>query len=183
MNPSSLAGRLAEVQVVDVRRPDEWEAGRIDGALHIPLDDLEDRVDELDRARPVVTVCRTGDRSDRAASWLRGEGVDAENLDGGVQAWAEAGLPLTADGGAPGAVVDPESPAGELSPELQRLHDGFLEVVFAVQEHFGDREPSEAELRGFLRDRLVSQGRTPEEADGILARMDEESVSSPERNT
>ena len=49
MEPSALADRLGDVLVVDVREPDEWEAGRIDGARHIPLDELERRLDELDR--------------------------------------------------------------------------------------------------------------------------------------
>ena len=183
VDASTLAARLADVQVLDVRYPNEWDAGRIHGARHIPLDDLEDRVDEVDRDRPVVTVCRSGDRSGRAAEWLRGEGVDAENLDGGMQAWADSGLPVTAEGGATGTVAEPEEPPSELSPELERLQSGFLELVFAVQERFGDREPTEEELRGFLRDRLLSEGRSPEEADQVLASIGGDSVSSPDRST
>ncbi len=70
MDPQTLARRQHEVQVLDVRYPNEWEAGHIDGAVHIPVDDLAERVQELDRERPVVTVCRSGQRSERAAQWL-----------------------------------------------------------------------------------------------------------------
>ena len=182
MEPATLAGRLDELQVLDVRRPDEWEAGRIEGARHIPLDDLDGRLGEIDRGRPVVTVCRSGDRSGRAAEQLRDEGFDAENLEGGMQAWAGAGLPYRAADGGPGRITDPEpasEPAGDgLSPELQQLQTGFLELIFAVKEHFGDHEPSEEEVRDYLRDRLISQGKTPEEADEFLARIEEGSAST-----
>ena len=59
------------------------------------------------------------------------------------------------------------------APDVARLEKEFMETIEAAQEHFGDREPSEDELRGFLRDRLVSEGRTPEDADRFLAEMDE----------
>ena len=178
MEPATLAGRLDQLQVLDVRQPDEWEAGRIEGARHIPLDDLGQRMGEIDRDRPVVTVCRSGERSGRAAEQLRGEGFDAENLEGGMQAWADAGLPYRAADGGPGRVTDAEPAGGGLSPELQQLQTGFLELIFAVKEHFGDHEPNEQDVRDYLRDRLISQGKTPEEADEFLARIGEGSASS-----
>lgn len=171
MDAKTLSQRLGDVQVVDVRYPNEWEAGRIDGALHIPGDDLADRVDELDRDRPVVTVCRSGGRSQKAAEWLAGEDFDVENLDGGMQAWADAGLDYHADDGGPGAVAEPEPPPDDRPEEMQELQAGFLDVIFAAKEHFGDREPSEEEMHGFLRDRLLSEGKSPQEADDYLARM------------
>ncbi len=174
MDPVTLADRLGAVQVLDVRYPNEWEAGRIEGALHIPVDDLAERVEEVDRDRPVVTVCRSGDRSQRAAQWLRGEGIDAENLDGGMQGWAEAGLTFSGADGGPGTLAEPEPPPDDRPPEMQQLQAGFLEVVFAAQERFGDRQPSEEEMRAFLRDRLLAEGKSPEEADTFLAEMDQE---------
>lgn len=171
MDPQRLARRLREVQVLDVRYPNEWEAGRIDGAVHIPGDDLAERADELDRDRPVVTVCRSGQRSERAAQWLAGEGFDAENLDGGMEAWAEAGLEYRGSDGAPGTLAEPEPPPDDRPAEMIELQDGFLDVIFAAQEHFGERQPSDEEMRGFLRERLVSEGRSAEEADEFLAQM------------
>jgi rhodanese-related sulfurtransferase len=169
MTPSQLAARLHDVQVVDVRWPNEWDAGHVEGSRHIPQDELDDRLGELDRARPVVTVCRSGNRSAAAAESLRGDGLDAENLDGGLLAWADAGLPLVTDAGAAGEVVDPEPPADDRPAEQQRLQEELLSVLFAVQEHFGDREPSDDEVRAFLRQRLIDQGRSPGEADEFMA--------------
>jgi rhodanese-related sulfurtransferase len=166
MDPQTVAGRLDQVQLVDVRYDKEWEAGHIEGAVHIPEDDLEDRLDELDRDRPVVTVCRAGTRSDDAAEWLRGQGFDAQSVDGGMLAWKWAGLPIT------GRIVEPD-PKPELdSDEMQYIHHQFIEVALAVQERFGvGVQPSEEEIRGFLRERMISEGKSPEEADALLAEM------------
>ncbi|HWI04867.1 MAG TPA: rhodanese-like domain-containing protein [Acidimicrobiales bacterium] len=166
MDPHTVADRLDQVQLVDVRYDKEWQAGHIEGALHIPEDDLEDRLDELDRNRPVVTVCRAGTRSQEAAEWLRGQGFDAQSLDGGMLAWKWAGLPMT------GKIVEPDPPVGLDDEEMQRIHHQFIEIALAVQERFGvGVQPSEEEIRGFLRERLISEGRTPEEADRFLAEM------------
>ena len=166
MDPQTVADRLDQVQLVDVRYDTEWQAGHIDGALHIPEDDLEDRVGELDAGRPVVTVCRAGTRSADAAEWLRGQGFEAHSLDGGMLAWKWAGLPLT------GRIVEPD-PASELqSDEMQALHHEFMEIAFAMQEHFGEGvQPSEEEIRHFLRERMIGEGKSPEEADAFLAEM------------
>lgn len=168
MDPQTVADRLDQVQLVDVRYDKEWQEGHIEGAVHIPEDDLEDRLGELDRTRRVVTVCRAGTRSDDAAEWLRGQGFDAENLDGGMLAWKWAGLPIT------GRIVEPD-PKPELdSAEMQLIHHQFLEIALAVQERFGvGVQPSEEEILEFLRARLVSEGRTPEEADAFMAEMGE----------
>lgn len=174
MDAQTLARRLHQVQVLDVRHPNEWEAGHIEGAVHIPVDDLAERVDELDRDRPVVTVCRSGRRSERAAQWLAGEGFDVQNLHGGMQAWAEAGLGFRGSDGAPGTLADPEPPPDHRPAGMIELQEGFLDVVFAAQERFGDRQPSDEEMRGFLHERLVSEGRSAEEADEFLARMGED---------
>ena len=88
-----------EAQLVDVREPYEWDAGRIAGALHIELERLAGRSDELDREKPVIFHCRVGRRSALATQAFRAAGYDAYNMTGGIQAWAEAGLPLEPDGG------------------------------------------------------------------------------------
>ena len=84
-----------EAQLVDVREPDEWAEGHPPGAALIPLGELAARQGELDPARPVVTICRSGRRSLDAAEILLGEGFrDARSLTGGVIAWSDAGLPV-----------------------------------------------------------------------------------------
>lgn len=54
-------------------------------------------------------------------------------------------------------------------PGWQRIHDSMLEIMRAADEHFGNREPSDSEVREFIRGRLVEQGKSAEEADAILA--------------
>lgn len=164
MDAKTAARRLGEIQLVDLRYEQDWRAAHISGAVNIPEDDLAARAGELDRGRPVVTVCRAGSRSGDAAEWLRGQGFDAENLDGGMLAWKWAGLPVT------GPVAEPE-PEEEPDHELQGLHDEFLELALAIQERFGGAEPTEEQIREFLRERLITEGKTPEEADAFLAGM------------
>ena len=83
-----------EVQLVDVREPHEWDAGRIPGARHIELERLAARAGEIDRGSPVVFQCRLGARSAMATAAFRASGWQAYNLSGGIQAWADAGLAL-----------------------------------------------------------------------------------------
>ena len=71
--------------ILDVREDDEWVAGHIEGAQHIPLADLPVRYGELPADTGVVVVCRSGGRSSRAVAWLSQNGVDAVNLDGDRQ--------------------------------------------------------------------------------------------------
>lgn len=105
MDPKTVNSRRDQVQLLDVREDDEWSAGRIDVATHIPLSQLPARLGELDRDRTVVTVCRSGGRAGKAAELLRGAGWTAEVMDGGMTSWAQAGLPVTTPDGGPGEVA------------------------------------------------------------------------------
>jgi rhodanese-related sulfurtransferase len=95
----------AEYLFLDVREDDEWQAGHIDGARHMPLRELNGRFGELPKGRPIVAVCRSGSRSAAAVRGLKQLGYDAENLDGGMTAWSKAGLPLIDAAGKPGRVI------------------------------------------------------------------------------
>jgi rhodanese-related sulfurtransferase len=86
-------------QLVDVRADHEWEMGRIDGATHLPLAELAERVGEIDNDRPVVIYCRGGNRSTMATEALTEAGYDAAKLSEGIVGWSEAGLPLAPKGG------------------------------------------------------------------------------------
>ena len=86
-------------QVIDVRADHEWEAGRISGATHLPLDELAQRAGEIDKDRPVVLYCRGGNRSTMAAAALAEAGYDAAKLSEGIVGWDGAGLPLAPEGG------------------------------------------------------------------------------------
>jgi rhodanese-related sulfurtransferase len=99
--PQQVAELLerGEIQLIDVRRPDEHEAGRIAGGRLIELGQLATQVETIDRQRPIVFYCRTGSRSAMATEAFRGAGFDAHNMAGGLVEWHAAGLPLEpADG-------------------------------------------------------------------------------------
>ena len=91
--------------LLDVREDAEWKAGHAPKARHIPLGRLPARLRDVPANRTVITVCRSGHRSARAAALLARDGRDVVNLAGGMHAWARAGLPVVASGGAPGRVA------------------------------------------------------------------------------
>ena len=77
--------------VLDVRTPTEWSAGHIDGALHIPLIELESRMAEVPRDRQLAVICRTSNRSASAVSLLRRAGIaNLLHVLGGMSKWAPA---------------------------------------------------------------------------------------------
>jgi hydroxyacylglutathione hydrolase len=83
------------VTLVDVRNQTEWDAGYIDGARHITLGYLPDRLDEIPRDKPIVVQCAAGARSSIGASVLKARGFEnVINLVGGIGAWRANGLPV-----------------------------------------------------------------------------------------
>jgi hydroxyacylglutathione hydrolase len=101
VTPADLRESLAHdaVTLVDVRNQSEWISGHIDGARHIPLGYLTERLDALPRTRPIVVQCAAGSRSAIGASLLRARGVDhVANLSGGIAEWRRAGLPTVTSG-------------------------------------------------------------------------------------
>jgi rhodanese-related sulfurtransferase len=94
--PERLAEMLEAgvVDLIDVRRAHEWEAGHIPGARRVEVNDLPGEAATLDRGRPVVLYCRSGSRSELVADGLSSDGFDAHALAGGITAWAEEGRPL-----------------------------------------------------------------------------------------
>lgn len=73
--------------LLDVRTPSEFAAGTIPGAVNLPLDELRDRLAELDRSRPIVAFCQVGKRGYVAERILRRRGFDVFNLSGGYSTW------------------------------------------------------------------------------------------------
>jgi rhodanese-related sulfurtransferase len=103
ISPRDTYERLGEVQVLDVREPFEVEAGRIEGAVHIPLNDLmAGKTEGLDPDKPVVAYCKTANRSEVARLMLRAKGFDAATMEGGGEAWVQEGLPFPTPSGEPG---------------------------------------------------------------------------------
>ena len=104
--PKGLAEERDRVQVLDVREQDEWDAGHIEGSIHLPLAELMGGGgQDLDPDRPVVAVCTVGQRSQVAALLLQARGHEAYNLEEGLAAWAKEGRPLITPEGAPGTVA------------------------------------------------------------------------------
>ncbi len=96
LNPRLASGRC---QLVDVREPVEHAEEHIAQARLIPLGDLGKRASELDRDMPVVIHCRSGKRGEQAVARLQSLGfTQVQNLEGGIEAWKAAGLPVSAAG-------------------------------------------------------------------------------------
>jgi rhodanese-related sulfurtransferase len=88
-----------EADLIDVRRDYEWETGRIAGARHIEVNDLTAQATSIPKDRPVIFYCRGGSRSGMAADAFCEADYDAHNMEGGLRAWADAGLPLEPEDG------------------------------------------------------------------------------------
>lgn len=82
--------------VIDVRRPDEWVSGHAAGAVHIEIDELPGRLDELPQGKRLLFICAMGVRSGLACEFAVSGGFDPANLyniDDGTPAWIAAGNP------------------------------------------------------------------------------------------
>ncbi|RKT16723.1 rhodanese-related sulfurtransferase [Streptomyces sp. 1114.5] len=88
----------ADAALLDVREQDEWDAGHVDGALHIPLGQVIARLGELPDEKLYV-LCRVGGRSAQVVQYLVQQGRDAVNVDGGMYAWQDAGRPMVSSTG------------------------------------------------------------------------------------
>jgi rhodanese-related sulfurtransferase len=95
---SQLRQRLAAEPapfLLDVREPWEYQEGHVPGAQLIPLGELEQRVNEVPRDRPILAICHSGQRSLAAAGYLQQLGYPSvSNVDGGTAAWIERGYPV-----------------------------------------------------------------------------------------
>jgi adenylyltransferase/sulfurtransferase len=88
ITPSQVNEKRAELVLVDVREPNEWDAGHVEGAIHIPLSQVPQRMNEIPKDRDVVMICRSGGRSGRAQEYLLQNGYSrVQNMTGGMQRW------------------------------------------------------------------------------------------------
>src|SRR3954470_12930367 len=93
VDPATASSMLDQGAVIlDVREDDEWAAGHIEGSTPAPLGDLDPAT--ISAEGPVVAVCRSGNRSSKAAQRLAEAGHEVVNLAGGVQEWHQQGLGL-----------------------------------------------------------------------------------------
>ncbi|MDT4891329.1 MAG: hypothetical protein QOE97_364 [Pseudonocardiales bacterium] len=95
----------SDAVVLDCREDDEWRAGHIEGAVHVPMHEVPDRLATdpglLTPDAAIVVVCKVGSRSAHLTDWLNRSGYSATNLEGGMYAWAASGRPMVADGEGP----------------------------------------------------------------------------------
>jgi rhodanese-related sulfurtransferase len=91
----------ADGYLLDVREQDEWVAGHAPQAVHIPMGELQARVEEVPAGQAVYVVCRVGGRSAHAAAWLNHVGREAVNIGGGMYAWEAAKRPMVSESGQP----------------------------------------------------------------------------------
>ncbi|KIC69838.1 rhodanese-like domain-containing protein [Kocuria rhizophila] len=98
--PSATVDEIpAGAPVLDVREQNEWDAGHIEGAQHLPLSELAERSEEVPLDQDVYVICRSGGRSLRATAYLAQYGYDPVNVLGGMGAWADAGKPIVSETG------------------------------------------------------------------------------------
>lgn len=92
ITPQELSKRLKngeQVLMLDVREPDEWGAGHVRGAKHIPLGQVLERLNELNADEELVVICRSGNRSGLACELLQEKGFNVVNMTGGLLAWED----------------------------------------------------------------------------------------------
>jgi rhodanese-related sulfurtransferase len=168
MAPEDLHRHLdhQHLQIVDVRAAEEWATGHLPGSAHIPLAELSGRMGELDPTSSVIAVCDTGSRSAQAAQQLTQAGFTADHLDGGLHAWQRHGGELHHAHEPPAG--SHFEPLAELAVDPEEVHTLVLQLAEELQAHFGDREPSDAEVHQFLRQRLHAEGRSESEIEQIM---------------
>lgn len=82
----------ADVVLLDVREPFEYDEGHIPGVTLIPMNEVADRLAEIPTDKEVIVTCRSGNRSSQITDFLRQQGYDnVHNMDGGILAWEAAG--------------------------------------------------------------------------------------------
>jgi len=93
ITPKALKARLdagEAIPIIDIRESWELEQSRLDGAIHIPMNDIPDSLDQIPTDKPVVLMCHLGQRSAFVADWMNGRGYDkVYSLAGGIDAWAD----------------------------------------------------------------------------------------------
>ncbi|QDX92337.1 rhodanese-like domain-containing protein [Brevibacterium sp. JNUCC-42] len=90
ITPEEVLTKLNEkaaIQIIDVREPEEWAAGHIAEAILIPLGDVPASLEQFDSSKEIIMVCRSGARSYHACEFLKHNGIEAVNMEGGMLAW------------------------------------------------------------------------------------------------
>ena len=99
LSPSEVARLHAagEIQLVDVRERFEYDAGHVPGSVHISMNEIGQRIAEIDPAKPVAFICLMGARSAMVTEHVRARGLEAYNVSGGFARWFQERLPAEPD--------------------------------------------------------------------------------------
>jgi rhodanese-related sulfurtransferase len=93
ITPKALKARLDAgeiIPIIDIRESWELQQSRLDEAIHIPMNDIPDSLDQIPTDKPVVIMCHLGQRSAMVVDWMIGQGYDnLYSLEGGIDAWAD----------------------------------------------------------------------------------------------
>lgn len=92
-------------QLIDVRENSEWNSGHAPQAVHIPINQVQNRLSRVKKNKEILVVCRSGNRSRAVASQLRKMGYEAWSLSGGMHAWQKAGGQVLDRKGRPGRIA------------------------------------------------------------------------------
>ena len=125
--------------LLDVRTPEEFELATIPGAVNVPLDELRDRLGELDRSRPIVAFCQVGKRGYVAERILRQRGFDVFNLSGGFSTWRLFNPPT------PGPSVPASTPSVPQTPSAPTTPNAPTDSAATTSN--ADAEPLELDVR------------------------------------
>ncbi|PEL14418.1 rhodanese-like domain-containing protein [Bacillus sp. AFS017336] len=82
-----LLNEKSDLNIIDVREVDEVKTGKIPGAVNMPLGLIEFRMNEIDKSKEYIMVCRSGGRSGRATEFLESHGIKVINMSGGMLSW------------------------------------------------------------------------------------------------
>ena len=99
MQPEDLPAEVpsANSALLDVREQEEWDAGHAPGAVHIPMAEIPQRLDDVPEADQVFVICRSGGRSSKVTAYLNANGWDAVNVERGMNGWSAGGRPVVTD--------------------------------------------------------------------------------------
>ena len=98
MQPEELPEQLPQGSaLLDVREDNEWRVGHAPEAVHVPMSELVQRLDEIPEAEQLYVVCRSGGRSAKVTAYLNANGWDAVNVDRGMNGWSSIGRPLVSE--------------------------------------------------------------------------------------
>jgi thioredoxin 1 len=147
-------GTGGNVQLLDVRTPDEYSKLHIEGAQNIDYNapDFQEKVKALDKKRPVLVYCLSGGRSAKAASYLRKQGYNTFQLEGGMLKWNEKKKPVVGTGASHG-MTSPDfnhnvtndklvlvdfhakwcAPCKVMAPDLEALKDQYSDKMVLLK--------------------------------------------------